>query len=155
MSFVVTVNIERSFEVGCSFEKAFGVVADVPESAGHFPKLAELYEVGENSYLWEMEKVGVDKYSLQTSYACKYTSDAAKGTVTWTPIKDEGNAQVKGKWTVKTLGPKKTSMKLSTSAELEIPLPKLVKLLVGPLVSREFEGLVDQYIENLKETFEG
>lgn len=154
MAFVVTVNIERTFEVACAFDKVFDVVSDVPESAGHFPKLAELYDVGENSYLWEMEKVGVDKYSLQTSYACKYVSDRAKGTVVWTPIKGEGTALVKGKWTVKKLGPKKTSLKLSTTAELDIPLPKLVKILVAPLVSREFEGMVDQYIINLTDTFE-
>lgn len=153
MAFTVTVAIDKEFEAECPIETAFAVVADVPESASHFPKLAELYEIGDNTYLWEMEKVGVGKYYLQTSYACKYTSDAAKGTVTWTPVKGEGNAQVKGKWTLKKAGPKKTKLRLATNAVLEVPLPSLVKVVVSPIVGGEFERLVDQYIENLKETF--
>jgi len=36
-----------------------------------------------------------------------------------------------------------------------VPLPRLVKFAVGPLVDREFHNLIDQYIANLKETLNG
>ena len=153
MAFVVTVDIERKFEVDCPIDAVFDLLADVPESVSHFPKVEQLVDLGGGKYRWEMSKIGVDRYHLQTIYACKYSSDREKGWVKWTPVKKEGNALVRGKWTLKDLDGA-TRIKLSTKGEMEIPLPRIVKMVVAPIVSREFHGMVDTYIENLTESLE-
>lgn len=154
MAFSVDFEIERTREVACPYERVFDVLSDVPVSVGHFPKMDRLEDEGGGVYRWEMQKIGVDKYHIQTIYACKYTSDRAKGWVKWTPVKGTGNAQVKGKWTIKALDDAATRFTLSTTGELELPLPRLIKMLIAPVVRAEFTGMVDQYMDNLCETFE-
>jgi hypothetical protein len=92
--------------------------------------------------------------TLQTVYACKYVSDAAKGTVVWSPVKGVGNAQVSGSWTVAD-GKGKSDVVLSLKGTVDVPLPGLMKGIVTPLVKSEFEGLVDQYVDNLVAHFGG
>jgi len=154
MSFQVETDIEREFVVNAPLEDVFSLLADVPRSASHFPNVDRLVPLGDNAYRWEMRKIGVQSYAIQTIYACKYTADPNKGTIRWTPIAKEGNAQVKGQWTIKNAADGGTQIRLKTHGILEIPLPSLTKMLVGPIVVREFHRMVDQYIENLKETFE-
>lgn len=72
------------------------------------------------------------------------------GWIEWYPIADEGNAQVEGKWTVEKLDDGNTRLVLTTKGEFELPLPSLAKVVVKPLVAREFDGLVDKYIKNLQ-----
>jgi hypothetical protein len=124
----------------------------VPESVSHFPNVEELVDLGDNAFRWEMRKIGVDRFSIQTIYGCKYVDDRAKGTIKWTPVKGEGNGTVKGKWTLKALDAGKTQIDMVTSGDLEIPLPGLVKFVVAPVVVREFTRMVDTYIENLSKT---
>jgi hypothetical protein len=99
-----------------------------------------------------MRKIGVDRFSIQTVYGCKYVDDREKGTVKWTPVKGEGNGSVKGKWTLKALDAQTTRIDLVTTGELEIPLPGLVKFIVAPVVVHEFGRMVDAYVENLSKT---
>jgi len=153
MPFTVENEVKRKFEVACPADTVFEVLSDVPESASHFPKTT-LHDMGDGKYRWEFDKIGVGKYSLQTIYACKYVSDEDKGTVKWTPVKGEGNAQVRGQWTIKELKDGNTRITLNTKAVLEIPLAKLLKPALAPIVIREFDGLIDKYIDNLVETFE-
>lgn len=153
MAFVVEVDIEREFAAACTADFAFEVLADVPFSVSHFPKVEKLTDLGGGTYRWEMEKIGVNQYFLQTVYASKYTSDADKHTVKWTPVKGEGNAQVSGKWTMKEKAGT-TTLKLTTHGEMELPLPSLVKFVVAPIVKAQFESMVDEYIVNLTKTLE-
>ena len=152
MAFTVDIEIKKRFKVKAPVSTVHALLADVPESVSHFPKVAQLVDLGANCYRWEMEKIGLDKYNLQTVYACRYRSNKRAGTVTWEPIEDEGNALVEGKWTVKKANPSGTNVTLATTASIEMPLPRLVKFAVAPLVEREFQGLIEEYIDNLKET---
>ncbi len=154
MAFTTSVEVDETFEVSCPRDQVFAIVADVPWSVSHFPKLNQLVDLGGNTYRWEMEKIGVDRYSFQTVYACKYTSNEEKGWVKWAPVKGEGNGQVSGKWTLKALDDDTTRVRLQTTAELDLPLPKLTKMVVAPIVTREFQGLIETYLDNLAETFE-
>ncbi len=154
MAFIVSVDINREFRVTCPMDRVFDLLADVPESVSHFPKVDQLVDLGDGKYRWEMKPVGPPKYNIQTVYACKYTNNREKGWVKWTPVKKEGNSLVKGKWALKDLGDDGTGIKLSTSGEMEIPLPRLIKMAVAPIVAHEFEGLVDKYIANLTKTLE-
>lgn len=152
MAISVAVDMTRNFSVPAGFDKVFSVLSDVPVSAGHFPKVDRLTDLGGNAFRWEMEKVGIDKYSIQTIYASKYVSDKNAGTVSWSPVTGEGNASVEGSWTIKSQG-SGTSIQLRVKGVLTVPLPSLAKIVVAPVARREFEGMVDKYVENLKKTF--
>jgi carbon monoxide dehydrogenase subunit G len=149
MTVKVNIDIDREFTVKADASAAFALLADVPASAAHFPKVDALTDQGDNTFLWEMEKVGLGDHAIQTVYASKYVPDEAAGEITWTPVKGEGNGVVSGKWEI-TEGDGVTNLKLSTKAELTLPLPGLLKLAISPVVKHEFASMVDEYIDNLK-----
>ena len=92
--------------------------------------------------------------NLQTIYASKYVSDRKKGTVTWTPVKGVGNAQVSGSWKI-TDRKTSTACVLKIKGTVETPLPGLMKMVVVPVVQGEFEKLVEKYVDNLIKRFGG
>lgn len=152
----VSVDIELGYEfnVKASPAEVFEVLADVPLSVSHFPKVDKLVDLGDGAYRWEMQRVGTQQIGIQTVYACKYVSDARKGTVTWTPVKGVGNAQVQGSWKI---GSKKggASIVFRTSGTVNVAMPALMRVIVAPVVTSEFEGLVEKYIDNLIKRFGG
>jgi carbon monoxide dehydrogenase subunit G len=154
MTVNVTIDLGYEFDVKASAKDVFAVLSDVPTSASHFPKVHQLVDLGDGVYRWEMEKVGTAQVNIQTIYACKYVSNKAKGTVVWTPVKGEGNALVSGNWKI-TDNKKSTNIVLKIDAEVIVPLPGLMKMIVAPIVESEFEKLVDKYIANLTKKFGG
>lgn len=154
MAFKVTIDLGYEFAVKADYATVFEVLSDVPKSASFFPKVDKLVDLGRNTYRWEMAKIGLAQVNLQTIYASKYTSNKAKGSVIWTPVEDEGNALVSGNW--KIVDKKKaTHIELHLTGELTLPLPGLMKMVVGPVVESEFEKMVEQYIDNLTQHFGG
>jgi len=149
MAVKVKIDIDREFSVAADKDTVFTLLADVPTSASHFPKVEELTDLGDNSFRWEMEKVGLGDHAIQTIYACKYIPDEAADSITWEPIKGEGNGIVSGTWTVSDNG-NGTDITFSTEAALTLPLPGLLKLAISPVVKHEFSSMVDEYIDNLK-----
>jgi carbon monoxide dehydrogenase subunit G len=149
MTVKVTIDLNRKLSVAADIDSVFSLLSDVPASAEHFPKVHEITALSDNSYRWDMEKVGLGTYSIQTSYACLYISDSDAKTIVWTPIKGEGNGIVSGKsaLTEEATG---TNISFNTKAELTLPLPGLLKLGISPLVKLEFSGMVDTYLRNLK-----
>lgn len=154
MSLTVAIELGFEFDVKASAKEVFEVLADVPESASHYPKVEKLTNLGDGAYRWQMEPIGVGTLHLQTVYASTYVVNKTKKTVTWTPVPGEGNAQVSGSWTI-TAGKKSTKIVLLVEAKLELPLPSLMKAVVAPVVESEFEHLTEQYIANLIERFGG
>lgn len=154
MALSIPFDLAYEFEVHAPFAEVFSVLADVPTSASHFPKLARLVDLGDGAYRWEMEKMGTDSLHFQTTYASKYASDKKKGRVVWEPLPGQGNAQVGGSWAISN---KKTytHLVLRIAGELQLPLPALMKPLVAPVVISEYEKLVEQYIANLINRFGG
>ena len=152
----VSVDIEMAYEfsVKAPYKDVFDVLSDVPTSASHFPKVDQLVDMGDSTYRWEMQKVGTAQVNLQTVYASKYTSDRRKGSVVWTPVKGVGNAQVSGSWKV-TDKKTQTDLVLKLSGRIDTPLPGLMKMVVVPVVTGEFEKLVEKYIDNLIKRFGG
>jgi carbon monoxide dehydrogenase subunit G len=154
MSFGIDVNVNKSFKVKADYDSVFGLLADVPESVRHFPKVERLIDLGKNRYQWEMEKIGVDRYYIQTVYACRYTSNRKNGEVEWEPIEHIGNAIVSGRWVVKRTSGGSVQVKLITTARITVPLPSLLRIFLAALIESEFKTLIDRYIANLRETFE-
>ena len=154
MTVKVSIDMGYEIEVRAPAREVFALLADVPASVSHFPKVQRLVDLGDGVYRWEMEKIGVASINLQTIYASKYVSNKAKGTVVWTPVKGEGNALVGGSWKI-TDNKKSTAIELKINGEITLPLPGLMKMVVGPVVEGEFEKLVDKYIANLVKRFGG
>ena len=152
----VTVHIDLGYEFSVKAKAAdvFALLADVPTSVSHFPKVEKLSDLGGDVYQWEMEKVGTAQVNIQTVYASKYVTNKAKGSVVWTPVAGVGNALVGGSWTVVD-NKKSTGITLKIEGDLTVPLPGLMKMIVAPVVEGEFEKLVDKYIANLIKKFGG
>jgi carbon monoxide dehydrogenase subunit G len=154
MSITVKIDLGYEFDVKAKAAQVFALLSDVPASVAHFPKVEKLTDMGGGVFQWEMEKVGTSQVNIQTIYASKYTSDKAKGTVKWTPVKGVGNALVGGSWKI-VENPKSTGIALAIQGEIEVPLPGLMKMVVAPVVEGEFEKLVEKYIDNLIKQFGG
>lgn len=154
MAITVAIDLGYEFDVKAKAAEVFAVLSDVPTSASHFPKVDALVDLGDSTYRWEMEKIGVGSVNLQTVYASKYVANQSKGTVVWTPIKGEGNALVSGSWKIKD-NKKSTNVVLKIRGELNLPLPGLMKMVVAPVVEAEFEKMIEQYIDNLTKRFGG
>jgi carbon monoxide dehydrogenase subunit G len=154
MTITAEVDLEYEFAVKAKAADVFALLSDVPESSSHFPKVASVEDLGKGVYQWNMQKVGTPQVNIQTVYASKYKSDAKKGTVIWTPVKNTGNAQVSGSWMI-TDRKKSTALKLVVQATVFVPLPDIMQSIVQPIVSAEFEKLLDQYINNLIAEFGG
>jgi len=152
----ITVKIELGYEFAVKAKAAdvFALLSDVPASVSHFPKVEKLSDLGDGVYQWEMEKVGTAQVNIQTVYASKYTSNKAKGSVVWTPVKGVGNALVGGSWKI-TDNKTSTGLELSIEGTVDVPLPGLMKMVVAPVVEAEFEKLVDKYVANLVKKFGG
>lgn len=154
MALTVDIELGYEFSVKAPYKEVFDVLSDVPVSASHFPKLHKLVDLGGNAFRWEMDKVGTAQLNLQTVYASKYVSNRKKGTVVWTPVKGVGNAQVSGSWTI-TDRKTHTELVLKLNGTVDTPLPSMMKMVVAPMVTAEFEGLVETYIDNLIQRFGG
>ncbi len=154
MTVNVHIDLGYEFSVKALATDVFDLLSDVAASASFFPKVHRLVDLGSHAYRWEMEKIGLAQINLQTIYASKYTSNKAKGTVVWTPVKGEGNALVSGSWKI---GDKKTSthLVLKIEGDLTLPLPGLMKMVIAPVVEAEFEKMVEKYIDNLTQHFGG
>ena len=151
MAFTVPIEISREFDVPCGYDKVFSLLADVPTSVSHFPKVENLVDLGDNTFRWEMEKIGLASYHIQTVYACAYTDSEEEGWVEWKPVEGEGNALIEGFWNLEEdEDGKMVHIEFYTKGDLTLNLPFLAKMIVSPLVVLEFNGLVDRYIENLK-----
>jgi len=154
MTSTVHVELGYEFEVKAPAKEVFAVLSNVPDSASHYPKVDRLVDLGDGAYRWEMEKIGLGSLHLQTVYASRYVSNAAKGTVVWTPVEGEGNALVSGSWKI-TDSKKSTKLVLKVQAELTLPVPALMKVVMEPVVEAEFEKLTEHYIDNLVQRFGG
>ena len=154
MTVKVSIDMGYEIEVRAPAREVFALLADVPASVSHFPKVQRLVDLGDGVYRWEMEKVGTAQVNIQTIYASKYVANKPKDTIVWTPVEGEGNALVGGSWHIKDKG-KSTAIVLKIQGEVAVPLPGLMKMVVAPVVEAEFEKLVEKYLDNLIHTFGG
>jgi carbon monoxide dehydrogenase subunit G len=148
VTITVAIDLGYEFAVKAPFKEVFDLLSDVPASVSHFPKVHRLTDLGGGVYRWEMERVGTAQVHIQTIYASKYVSNRAKGSVVWTPVKGEGNALVGGSWKI-TDRKKSTALEFKVNGTVDVALPGLMRMVVGPIVKGEFEGLVEKYIDNL------
>lgn len=150
MTVKVNIDLHREFIVAADIDTVFSLLSNVPASAAYFPNVHALTPLSDNSFRWDMEKVALGIYSIETSYACQYISDSAAKTVEWIPIEGEGNAKVSGKWKLRKFAAG-TNILFETKAELTLPISGLLQLAISPLVKLEFSRMVDTYLHNLED----
>jgi hypothetical protein len=150
----IAIELRRQFQVGVTATQAFELLADVPRSVGHFPKLRQLVNLGGNAYRWEMEPMGTAGISHQVVYACHYQPDPQRHTVSWRPVPKIGNGRIQGQWALTSLA-SGTAIAFHTHGALDVPVPRLLKSVAEPFVTGEFTRSVDTYISRLCETLGG
>ena len=154
MAITVNLKMQNEFTVKATAKTVFDLLADVPASAKFFPNVDKLVELKKNAYRWELGKAGTERFNLQTVYACTYAADRKKGTISWSPIKGEGNGLISGQWTI-TDNKKSTTIHFAMSGELTLPVSGLVRMVVAPLAVSENEKTNKQYFKNLTKHFGG
>lgn len=154
MAVTVQLKMQHEFTVKAKANEVFGLLADVPSSAKHFPNVDKLIALSKNAYRWELGKAGTEKFNLQTVYACTYVADRKKGTISWSPLAGEGNALISGHWAI-TDNKKSTTIAFEMHGELTLPVSSLVKMIVAPLAASENEKTNKQYFKNLTKHFGG
>lgn len=150
----ITLRVERELRVAATDEAVFEVLAYVPRSVSHFPRVRALVELGGNAYRWEMEPIGTAGISHQVVYACTYVPDRGKRVVHWTPVPGVGNGVIQGHWALQS-GAAGTTVRFRTDGALEVPVPRLLRSVAEPFVQAEFARSIDTYLDNLSRTFGG
>ncbi len=153
MSVTIPISVVRDFTTTASISSVYQVLADVPQSVGHFPQVERLVALGDDKYRWEMERMGTQKYYFQVRYVTRYTRSDTEKWIRWTPV-TEGNGSFSGCWDLREQDGK-THLHFENTGHLEIPLPRLAKRLIKPFVEHQFNTLLDGYIVNLQRTFSG
>jgi carbon monoxide dehydrogenase subunit G len=148
MATTVQVKARRELRVKADPKRAFALLSDVRTSAGHYPKVKNLVDLGNGAFRWEMQEIGMSAFSHQVVYACRYESDEAGGTITWTPVEGEGNSEVSGSWRLAPEGDG-TRLTFEGRGDLSIPVPWLLRSVAGPFVEKEFNQQIDTYLRNI------
>lgn len=149
MAFDVSIKLKKKFSVAADKETTFQLLSNVPASTNHFPDLDKLVQEATNTFRWEMKKISLGPISLQTIYACEYSSDPDTHKISWVPRKTDGeNAIVTGEWILEE-SESGCDITLLTDAKMTIPLPSLAGIGLKPVVRVEFETLTNTYIKNL------
>lgn len=149
---IVTVT-HRTFVVPTPPAAVHAVLADVPDSAAHFPSVLSVV-ADQGGWRWTFEPLGAGPLTLQIVYASRYTSDPKALTVTWAPIPTVGNTRIEGAWRLRPEGAG-THVTLDYAATFLQPVPRLLRRPAKALVEGENARLLDGYIDNLKRTFSG
>ena len=98
MAMDLTIAVRRELDLGWPRDQVFELIADVPRSAGHFPGLRALDDLGDGVYRWRLESFRLKQFSFAVSYAARYVPDPEAGTVVWTTFDDGGNTKADGRW---------------------------------------------------------
>lgn len=147
----VNVSFTQTFSVPADIATVFALLSDVPASAAHFDTLDRLDDKGDNTYCWNMEKMGVMGITHQVIYTSKYVSDETAGTIEWVPVSG-GNSEIAGSWKLSDNG-NGTDLAFTTSGKLDVPVPRLMVKMAKGVVQGQFDDQLASYFDNLKKTF--
>ena len=151
----LNVTLERTLEVKWSRDDAFGLVADVPRSAAHFPGLRGLDDLGDGVYRWRLDSFRVGKFGFDVGYAARYVPDAEAGTVVWTTQPGGGNTRADGSWKVSELPGGGARLIFVNSIAVSVPLPRLMARLGRKALEEMSHRQVESYLRGIARTMEG
>ena len=152
MAVEVPLRLERTVALRLAPDAAFALLADVPAWGALFPHVESVGAyppAGPGAFAWTMEPLGPPGVGVRVRYACRYRSDAAARTVSWTPVEGVGNARFEGGVALAPGAGSGTVARLRLGATLWIPAPVFVRPLVVPAVTFEFRRMVDTFAARL------
>jgi len=152
MAFYVHIDVDKTLVFKAPAQVVFDLLANVPETAAFFPKLASIDEVEEKTYQWKIKEIGQGGYSFSASYTNRYEFDEKNGVISWVPVDSSDNTVIDGCWEIKESNGLST-VKFQSKIVVQLPLSKMVKMVVKPFVQLEFDRLVERYLDNLQHHF--
>ena len=150
----VEVNLGYTLEVSWDVEQAFALVADVPFSAGHFPGLERLDDLGDGVYRWNMRAFEVGKVRHQVCYAARYVSDPGPYTVTWHTVGTDSNTRADGSWHVTPHGDG-AQLRFENRLTVRLAIPRLVARPAKKVVLAIMEKQTQRYLERIAGRMDG
>ena len=151
MSLVIPISKTIDFSVPAPIDQAYALLADVPRSVNHFPKVDQVVKLSDDTYRWEMARMGIQKLHLQIMYTSTYTFNSDQKWVRWSPVVG-GNAEMGGLWQLSETATGGTHIHFENEGKLILPVPRLMRMVVKPIATQRFMDMLDVYIDNLKET---
>ena len=151
MSLVIPISKTIDFTVNAPIGKVYALLADVPRSVHHFPKVDQVVKLPNDTYRWEMERMGIQKIHLQIMYTSSYTYSPEDNWIRWAPVAG-GNAEMGGLWQLSETESGGTHIHFENDGKLILPVPRLMRVVVKPIATQRFMDMLDVYIENLKQT---
>ncbi|MBL4847234.1 MAG: SRPBCC family protein [Planctomycetes bacterium] len=146
---------QHEVSVAASPEETFRLLADVSDSAAHFPQIEAVVPQPAGAWTWRLEKIGLGKISVQTVYALRYTQLPDEHTISWEPVAGIGNGTCRGSWVIV---PTEAGVRLKFENVLDVRfrgIPSLLRRVVEPFAIQENARIVRGYMENLGETLSG
>lgn len=145
----------HAIEVAASPQAAYDLLADVPDSAAHFPQLETVAPGPEGAWTWKTKKIGIGKISVQTTYALRYSNDPEALTIAWEPVPEVGNGRSRGSWKIEE-SPRGARLSFENLFEVEFRgLPSLLRRGVEPFAIKENARIIRLYMGNLARTLGG
>jgi len=142
-------------EVSGTPQAAYELLADVPDSAAHFPQLETVVPGPEGAWTWKTKKIGLGKVSVQTTYALRFRNSPQDLTIAWEPVPEVGNGRSRGSWVIKET-PRGARLCFENLFEVEFRgLPGILRRGIEPFAKKENARIVRAYMANLALTLSG
>jgi len=158
MAFNVQINVDKILVFNAPADVVFKQLANVPETADLFPKLASIEQVEDKTYQWKIKEIGQGGYSFSAIYTNLYKMDKTNGVIAWASVESsvagtsKENTMIDGSWEI-TGNNGESSVRFQSKIVVQLPFSKMVKMVVKPFVQLEFDRLVERYLENIQNHF--
>lgn len=145
----------HEIEVAATPQATFDLLADVPASASHFPNLEGVHPEPAGAWTWSLEKIGIGKVFVQTTYALRYTKRPEEHTILWEPVAGVGNGLSRGSWVIGEV-PGGARLRFENVLDVKFRgLPRLLRRVVEPFAVEENAKLIRAYMANIASTLSG
>ena len=145
----------HEIEVAATPQATFALLADVPDSAAHFPQLEAVLPAPQGAWTWKLEKIGIGKVFVQTTYALRYTQRPEEHTILWEPVPGVGNGVSRGSWVIRET-PRGAQVRFENVLEVKFRgLPSLLRRGVEPFAIKENARIIRAYMANIAQTLSG
>lgn len=146
---------QHEIQVAGTPQAAYDLLADVADSAAHFPQLEVVLPEPEGAWTWKTKKIGIGKISVQTTYALRYANRPEDLTICWEPVPEVGNGRSRGSWVIKE-APGGARLCFENVFEVKFRgLPSLLRRGVEPFAIKENARLIRLYMGNIAKTLAG
>ncbi|RJF94392.1 hypothetical protein D3874_00635 [Oleomonas cavernae] len=151
----ISVDIKRQNRetVPAAFERVVALLEDVEATLAHFPSLRSFEPLGDSVYHWRLAPLGPVTHKTRIDFATRFSIDKVAGVVEFKPVPKIGNASIGGRIEIKAKAASHSDIAINVAGKVEVPVSWLLKAVATPIVMREFNGLVDGFVANLKNNY--